>query len=265
MNASSEMTKMPSGAHFVLVHGAYHGAWCWYKIRCLLESAGHKVTCLDLRASGIDPSDANTIFKFEEYNQPLDDVFSGLGEGEKVILVGHSAGGLNLTASLYKYPEKIQVAVYVVGQMIRNTPKVPPDYPIDKGKYDVYYGEGPDQPPTSFVYKKELVREHFYQRSPLEDITLAEMLLRPVPIRALRDAAFPDDHGKEIDEVPRVYIKTLDDNTISQEGQDALINKWPPSALYAIDSDHSPFFSNPFELFGLLLKVSTNNGCQHKS
>ena len=115
---------MSSGAHFVLVHGAYHGAWCWYKIRCLLECAGHKVSCLDLRASGIDLSDANTVFKFQEYNQPLDDVLSGLGEGEKVILVGHSAGGLNLTAALYKYPHKIQAAVYVVAEMIRDTPQV---------------------------------------------------------------------------------------------------------------------------------------------
>uniref|UniRef100_A0A7C8Z2B1 AB hydrolase-1 domain-containing protein n=1 Tax=Opuntia streptacantha TaxID=393608 RepID=A0A7C8Z2B1_OPUST len=159
---------MSSGAHFVLVHGACHGAWCWYKIRCLLECAGHKVSCLDLRASGIDLSDANTVFKFQEYNQPLDDVLSGLGEGEKVILVGHSAGGLNLTAALYKYPHKIQAAVYVVAEMIRDTPQVPSDLPVDKNVFDVYYGEGPDKPPTSLIYKKELVQHHYYQRSPLE-------------------------------------------------------------------------------------------------
>jgi len=40
--------------HFVLVHGLGHGAWCWYKLKPLLESAGHKVTVLDLAASGID-------------------------------------------------------------------------------------------------------------------------------------------------------------------------------------------------------------------
>ena len=89
------------------------------------------------------------------------------------------------------------------------------------------------------------------------------MLVRPVPIRALSDVAFPDDRGKDIDKLPRVYIKTLDDNAISAKDQDALINAWPPSAVYTIDSDHSPFFSQPFELFGLLLKVGTNYGCQH--
>ncbi|KAK4710376.1 hypothetical protein R3W88_004889 [Solanum pinnatisectum] len=40
--------------HFVLVHGACHGSWCWYKLKPLLEAAGHKVTSLDMEASGID-------------------------------------------------------------------------------------------------------------------------------------------------------------------------------------------------------------------
>ncbi|KAG5621428.1 hypothetical protein H5410_006646 [Solanum commersonii] len=48
--------------HFILVHGACHGSWCWYKkaivrgcwLKPLLEAAGHKVTALDMAASGID-------------------------------------------------------------------------------------------------------------------------------------------------------------------------------------------------------------------
>ena len=40
------------GKHFVLVHGLCHGAWSWYKVTTALESAGHRVTALDLAASG---------------------------------------------------------------------------------------------------------------------------------------------------------------------------------------------------------------------
>lgn len=259
-----EMTKIPSAAHFVFVHGAFHGAWCWYKIRCLLESAGHKVTCIDLRSAGIDPTDANTIFNFGEFNKPLDDVFSCLGEGEKVILVGHSIGGFNVTAALYKCPEKIQAAVYLVAAMVRNNShdKVnhrmlwAPGYPNGDEIYDYVYGEGPNQPPTSLMIKKQFQRQRFYSRSPLEDITLAGMLLKPAPFRAYKDAKVPND-GKEIDNVPRVFIKTLDDNTITEEAQDDMINQWPPSDVYSIESDHSAFFSAPFELFALLLNVAT--------
>ena len=70
--------------HFVLVHGASHGAWCWYRIRTLIETSGHKVTCLDLKGSGIDPSDPNTIFTLADYNQPLFTFLSSLPPNEKV-------------------------------------------------------------------------------------------------------------------------------------------------------------------------------------
>ncbi|KAJ8421955.1 hypothetical protein Cgig2_004888 [Carnegiea gigantea] len=264
MNVTSETTKMPSGAHFVLVHGASHGAWCWYKIRRLLECAGHKVTCLDLRGSGTDPSDANTIFTFEEYNQPLEDVLSGLGEGEKVILVGHSAGGLSLVAAIRNYPMKINVAVFVAAVMFRNGfSELPLHNPKDSQIYDLVYEKGDDDLPTSVLVKKEFQRSLFFQRTPLEDITLAAMLLKPYPCRALRDARFPDVHGKEIDTVPRVYIKAMHDNVTPENSQDAMIKKWPPSDVYTIDSDHSPFFSNPFELFGLLLRVAATYGYKY--
>ena len=62
--------------HFVMVHGVGHGAWCWYKIRCLIESSDHKVTCLDLKSAGIDPSDASSVLTFSHYNQPLLDFLS---------------------------------------------------------------------------------------------------------------------------------------------------------------------------------------------
>ena len=44
--------------HFVLVHGISAGAWCWYKIRCLVEISGCKVSCIDLKGAGICQSDA---------------------------------------------------------------------------------------------------------------------------------------------------------------------------------------------------------------
>ncbi|KAM1087554.1 hypothetical protein ACFX2B_012918 [Malus domestica] len=41
-------------AHFVLVHSAGYGVWCWYKIKLKLKSGGHRVTVLNLTASGIN-------------------------------------------------------------------------------------------------------------------------------------------------------------------------------------------------------------------
>ena len=86
------------------------------------------------------------------------------------------------------------------------------------------------------------------------------MLLRPGPLLALTGAQFIDDG--EVEKVPRVYIRTRHDNVVKPEQQEAMIKKWPPSTVYELDSDHSPFFSTPFLLFGLLVKAAAFDvGC----
>nr|TKS13580.1 hypothetical protein D5086_0000050740 [Populus alba] len=67
---------------FVLIHGSASGAWAWYKVKTMLEAAGHSVTALDMSASG-------------------------------VVLVAHSLGGLNVAFAMEKFPEKISLAVFV--------------------------------------------------------------------------------------------------------------------------------------------------------
>ena len=72
--------------HFVLVHGISGGSWCWYKIRCLMENSGCKVSCIDLKSAGIDRSDADSVLTFDDYNEPLAKFMSALPEKEQVIL-----------------------------------------------------------------------------------------------------------------------------------------------------------------------------------
>jgi len=71
--------------HFVLVHGICGGSWCWYKIRCLMENSGYKVSCIDLKSAGIDQSDADSVLSFDDYNKPLMDFMSALPENEQVV------------------------------------------------------------------------------------------------------------------------------------------------------------------------------------
>lgn len=74
--------------HFVLVHGIGGGSWCWYKIRCLMENSGYKVSCIDLKSAGIDQSDVDSVLSFDDYNKPLMDFMSSLPENEQVYYIG---------------------------------------------------------------------------------------------------------------------------------------------------------------------------------
>uniref|UniRef100_A0A7C8Z3D2 Carboxylesterase n=1 Tax=Opuntia streptacantha TaxID=393608 RepID=A0A7C8Z3D2_OPUST len=178
----------------------------------------------------------------------------------QVILVGHSAGGVSVTEAIHKFPEKIQATVYVGATMLKlgfqsdqDIKDGAPDLSEFGAAYDFGFGMGRDQPPTTAIIKKELQRTILYPMSPLEDCTLASMLLRPCPL-VFTEVKFKE--GEDSERVPRVYIKTLQDRVVKPKQQDEMIKRWPPAQVYSIDSDHSPFFSNPFVLSGLLLKVA---------
>lgn len=83
------------------------------------------------------------------------------------------------------------------------------------------------------------------------------MLLKPGPMLALQNARFTEDDGG-IDTVPRVYIKLMHDNVLKPGQQEAMIKRWPPAETYLLESDHSPFFSSTFLLYGLLVKIAAS-------
>ena len=70
---------------FALVHGAWHGAWCWDRLGPLLRERGHDVVVPEL------PSE-DTELGLGDY---ADAIERALGDADEVILVPHSLGGLN--------------------------------------------------------------------------------------------------------------------------------------------------------------------------
>lgn len=86
------MFKMDSKRHFVLVHGAGGGAWCWYKVATRLKLAGHRVTVLDLGGTSMESEGPDPIQTIHDFVRPLTELMASLPQDEKVILVGHSYG-----------------------------------------------------------------------------------------------------------------------------------------------------------------------------
>ena len=76
---------------FVLIAGAWHGAWCWHKLVPLLESHGHVVLTPELPATGTDRSDPAGV-TLESWARFVADIVTAAPE--PVILAGHSRGGI---------------------------------------------------------------------------------------------------------------------------------------------------------------------------
>src|SRR5438128_12397775 len=99
-------------AAFVLVHGAWHGAWCWRRVAPLLAAQGHRVHAVTLTGVG---ERAHLMSPAIDLETHIADV-AGLIEAEElqdVVLVVHSYAGMIGTAIADRMPGKIQHLVYI--------------------------------------------------------------------------------------------------------------------------------------------------------
>jgi len=267
MSTESGKGRKEGICHFVLVHGACHGAWCWYKLSDLLRKAGHVVTAVDLAGAGLNRKDGDGIRSLAEYNQPLADFMKALPHGdgdgaeeedEKVILVGHSMGGINLTCMMEQFPHKIAAAVFVTAFMPLpgTTPLQAINQVYDRNQTwgDTEFKYGLEGQPISFKFGSNFVRHYLYQNSPSQDITLAQSLLRSVPVLDEALVYSSECYGR----VPRTFIVAKQDKAIWEELQRKMIADNPPDRVYEMEeSDHSPFFSCPAQLARILQEIST--------
>ena len=102
---------------YVLVHGAWHGSWCWEKVVPLLKQAGHQVEPLDLPGHGQDKTPICEI-TLAAYTKRVCETLDA--QAEPVILVGHSMGGIVITQIAEERPEKIQRLVYLTARLLQN-------------------------------------------------------------------------------------------------------------------------------------------------
>jgi len=123
--------------HYVLVHGACYGGWLWYKLKPRLESAGHKVSVVDLAASGTNMQKIEDVHTFSQYSEPLLQLLASIPPDEKVVLVGHSLGGLNIALAMDKFPEKVAVGVFVTAIIPDTHHK--PSYVLEKVSFSASF------------------------------------------------------------------------------------------------------------------------------
>ena len=96
---------------YVLVHGAWHGGWCWRHVLPLLHQAGHQAHAPTLTGLGDRAHLAHPDIDLETH---IRDVL-GLIDAEElndVVLVGHSYAGMVITGVADRVPEKIRRLVY---------------------------------------------------------------------------------------------------------------------------------------------------------
>ncbi|KAL9327693.1 hypothetical protein ACSQ67_002696 [Phaseolus vulgaris] len=236
--------------------GGGHGAWCWYKVAALLKSSGHQVTALDMAASGIHPKQAEELNSISEYFEPLMEFVESLAAEERVILVGHSLGGIGMCLAMEKFPKKIAAAVFV------NTWMPGPDLSLltlsqesrarrprvvesDSDSKIMTDESNSTQPKSSMKFSPEFLASKLYQ----------------LPSRIFGDEQMSGENARLTEEnygsVPRVYIMCEQDNLLNREVQLSMTQRNPPNDVKLIaGADHMPMFSKPQDFCSYLQEIA---------
>lgn len=104
--------KQTKQATFVLVHGAWHGGWCWKKLTPLLRAVGHDVFTPTLTGLGERAHLINPQISLDTHIQDITSVLE-YENLQNVILVGHSYGGMVISGVAAKAEDRLAQLVYL--------------------------------------------------------------------------------------------------------------------------------------------------------
>ena len=242
-------------ATFVLIHGAWHGGWCWDEVAPLLRKAGHNVIAPDLPGMGKDKMPLDKV-DLSRWTMFVTDLVAQ--SFDAVVLVGHSRGGIVISEVAQLVPDRIQTLVYLAAFLVPNEKTLAdmlalgPARPVSEGAVQMEPGGT-----TSTIAPGKVVPV-FYNTTPeplakraTELLTREPMVSFVTPIKTT-DARF----GK----VKRAYIECLQDNAIPIELQRKMQAALPCKPVVTLDTDHSPFFSAPGALAQALLDIAVAKG-----
>jgi pimeloyl-ACP methyl ester carboxylesterase len=235
--ASLALTHAQNSKTYVLVHGAWSGKYVWAASKARLERRGDTVITLDLPSHGDDKIPLEQA-SLEGYKQA---VIDAIGNRQDVILVGHSFGGMVISAVAEAIPEKISKLVYVAAYLPRNGESLFALSQEDKNSKVGMYWNQTDQ--TAASIKTEGIVEVFCADcSPAMQRTLVRKH-RPEALAPLGTPVTltPERYGN----IPRYYIQTLQDNAVSNQLQQLMLSRTSVVASVALDTSHSPFLSQP--------------------
>jgi pimeloyl-ACP methyl ester carboxylesterase len=232
---------------FVLVHGAFHGAWCWERVIAELEAAGHSVQAPDLPGSGEDRTPVADV-TLDAYAERICDVLGA--DDEPAVLVGHSMGGVAITHAAARCANRISALVYVAGFLPADGQSLVELATLPEGAGGaVLPNMVVDGEPPVATLPAAAAQEAFYGCCDEETTAWALERLRPQVLAPFVTPTTLDG------DLARHYVLCTRDRAIPPPLQRLMSGERATGTVAELDTDHSPFLSTTSELVALLQRL----------
>ncbi len=238
---------------FVLIHGGFHGAWCWQRVLPELEKLGHRGVAIDLPGHGARRDERSTLA------DRRDAILEVLEPGD--VLVGHSGGGYDITVAADAALDRVSHLVYLAAGLPiegRSIVEATGGAQAEEGEVTQLMDDEtgmlgflrPLPDGRLEVCDRELAAAFFYHDCDAATVRWAYDLLTPAPLLFNTEPVHVPRFWAA--QPPRSFIRCLQDRAMPASMSDSVIHRLGVAPL-DIDASHSPFFSRPAELAALLV------------
>ena len=227
----------------VLVHGSYHGAWCWDRLTPELEKLGHRAVAVDLPIT--DPAAAADAY--------ADVVVNALAGTRDPILVGHSMAGLVVPIAASRHPVRrlvLLAAMMPIPGVSMNEQRA--NEPVD-GLIPPTTAEWTDLGDDVWMVGPATATELFFHDARPDVAAWATARLRPQCYRVMAEPS-PLERWPS---VPVTSIVCRDDRALNPEWSRTAARDRLGIGALEINGSHSPFMTRPAELAAILHEVAS--------
>ena len=234
---------------YVLVHGAWHGSWCWKRVRRALQAAGHEVFTPTLTGVG---ERSHLLSPQVDLGTHIQDIVNCIQweELSDVILCGHSYGGVVIRGAADRIPGRIGALVYLdafvpeTGQSLHDAlHQEMRDQQLDLAKT---VGEGWKVPP--------IPAEAFQVNA--ADREWVDRQCTFQPLQTFRQPLHLTGAGDRIQNVTYILANGWGPSPFPEFHEKAIAKGW---RTLAIDCGHDVMLDEPEQLTRALLAVSASS------
>jgi pimeloyl-ACP methyl ester carboxylesterase len=234
--------------HVVLVHGAWHGAWCFSALQAELDRRGVPSLAIDLPGHGASTLPLSDMHGDAQHVVDTLAVLRSRGI-ENVVLAGHSYGGAVISQAASTDPS-INHLVYIAafapeaGQSVMAQLMALPHHDTTLGGALIVGTDG------NSTINPDFAKESFYGCCTDEVVTASIARLSPQPMVTMTQEVT----GSPRETIPSTYVLCSQDQAVHPEHQKIMSQLC--TNVITLDTDHSPFASMVIETADILERIA---------